>query len=115
MIGITLIALLPGLLSLASGQGTLMAKNGGLVSVLVVDDDPAILALIATILDRNGLRALLARDGEEAMAIAQRSHVAIDLILSDIEISGVSGADPLPEILENTLRSSTSSFPSNKS
>jgi CheY-like chemotaxis protein len=77
-----------------------MATHGGSVSVLVVDDDPAILALIATILDRNGLRALLARDGQEAMAIAQRNHVPIDLILSDIEISGVSGADLVRRLRE---------------
>lgn len=70
-----------------------MAAHGELVSVLVVDEDPAILALIATILDRNGLRALLARDAEEAMTIARRGYVPIDLILSDIEISGMSGAD----------------------
>src|SRR5579863_8176359 len=80
--------------------GTFMAAHGEFVSVLVVDEDPAILALIAAILDRNGLRALLARDAEEAMAIARRGYVPIDLILCDIEISGMSGADLTRRLLE---------------
>jgi CheY-like chemotaxis protein len=51
------------------------------VSVLVVDEDPAILVFIARVLDAGGMRALLARDGSEALEIAGRSYVPIDIVL----------------------------------
>jgi two-component system, cell cycle sensor histidine kinase and response regulator CckA len=69
------------------------------LSVLVVDEEPAILAFIARILDNSGMRALLARSLQEALGIAQRGYVPIDLILTDVMIPEVSG----PELV-NRLR-----------
>jgi CheY-like chemotaxis protein len=51
------------------------------LSVLVVDENPAVLVFIARVLDAGGMRALLARNGNEALDIAKRSYVPIDLIL----------------------------------
>jgi CheY-like chemotaxis protein len=56
------------------------------LSVLVVDEDASILAFLARILDANGIRALLARSAEEALSIAQRSYVPINLILTDVTV-----------------------------
>jgi CheY-like chemotaxis protein len=56
------------------------------LSVLVVDEDVSILAFLARILDANGVRALLARSVEEALSIAQRSYVPINLILTDVTV-----------------------------
>jgi CheY-like chemotaxis protein len=56
------------------------------LSVLVVDEDASILAFLARILDANGIRALLARSAEEALSIAQRSYVPINLILTDLTV-----------------------------
>jgi response regulator RpfG family c-di-GMP phosphodiesterase len=55
-------------------------------SVLVVDEDPAILILIAKILDTSGMRALLARNGSEAVEIAERHEIPIDLIVANVAI-----------------------------
>jgi CheY-like chemotaxis protein len=54
------------------------------LSVLVVDEEPAILSFFARILDTNGIRALLARDSGEAIGVAKRGYVPIDLVLTDV-------------------------------
>jgi len=51
------------------------------ISVLVVDEEPSILVFIARVLDVGGMRALLARNGSEAVGIAERNYIPIDLIL----------------------------------
>jgi response regulator RpfG family c-di-GMP phosphodiesterase len=56
------------------------------LSVLVVDAEPAILILIARILDTNGIRALLARNGNEAVEIAERHDIPIDLIVANVAV-----------------------------
>jgi len=56
------------------------------LSVLVVDAEPAILIFIARILDSSGMRALLARNGSEAVEIAERHDIPIDLIVANIAI-----------------------------
>jgi DNA-binding NtrC family response regulator len=61
-----------------------MAVSGDSLSVLVVDEDPEILSFFARILDINGMRALLARTHDEAVGIAKRSYVPIDLVLTDV-------------------------------
>jgi DNA-binding NtrC family response regulator len=54
------------------------------LSVLVIDEDPDILSFLARVLDNNGMRALLARNAQEAMGIAKRGYVPIDVALTDI-------------------------------
>ncbi len=66
------------------------------LSVLVVDEDASILAFLARLLDANGIRALLARSAEEALSIAQRSYVPINLILTDVTVREAV-ADPVSE------------------
>jgi CheY-like chemotaxis protein len=62
------------------------------LSVLVVDED----AFLARLLDANGIRALLARSVEEAISIAQRSYIPINLILTDVTVREAV-ADPVSE------------------
>ena len=54
------------------------------LSVLVIGEEPEILAFFARILDTNGIRALLARNALEAIGIAKRGYVPIDLVLTDV-------------------------------
>jgi response regulator RpfG family c-di-GMP phosphodiesterase len=56
------------------------------LSVLVVDENPAILISIARILDTSGMRALMARNAKEAVEIAQRHEIPIDLIVTNAAI-----------------------------
>jgi two-component system, cell cycle sensor histidine kinase and response regulator CckA len=57
-----------------------------------VDDSEAVLALTARILAKAGYRVLTAPSGEWAMSVAQRHAGTIDLLLTDVMMPGMSGA-----------------------
>jgi DNA-binding response OmpR family regulator len=59
--------------------------------VLVVDDEAVIADTLAMILEQSGIRALVAYDGESALAIA--NTVPPDLLLTDVAMPGMSGID----------------------
>ena len=79
----------------------------GEISVLVVDDEPAIRALVAKIVERAGYRADLARDGADAIAKLERqpySVLIVDLMMPIMDGYGVVDwvkrhADPKPAII----------------
>jgi two-component system cell cycle sensor histidine kinase/response regulator CckA len=73
------------------------AENRG--TVLIVDDDPAVLVLIQTILMAADYRVLLAAERADAVRMARQKHVHIDLVLLDVRIPGVSGTQLADEIL----------------
>lgn len=58
-------------------------------TILVVDDEPAIIASLAYCLEQEGFRVILAPNGEEALnqVLAQ----VPDLIISDIMMPGIDG------------------------
>jgi two-component system cell cycle sensor histidine kinase/response regulator CckA len=58
--------------------------TGDSLSVLVVDEAAEILSFFSKLLDANGMRALLARNGEEAIRIAKLGYVPIDLVVTDV-------------------------------
>ncbi len=68
------------------------------LSVLVVDEELSILTFLASLLEANGMRALLARSAHEAVGIAQRGYVPIDLILTDIVVKESMADSGLAEI-----------------
>ncbi len=59
--------------------------------VLVVDDEPAIVDLLTYNLKRADYQVLVARDGEEALAMARREHP--DLIILDLMLPRLEGLD----------------------
>ena len=60
-----------------------MAPDNDYLSVLVINEVAEILSFFARMLDSNGIRALLARNADEAVGIAKRGYVPIDLVLMD--------------------------------
>ncbi|SRR5260221_7674760 len=64
-----------------------MADN----TVLVVDDDPVILKLLEVNFEMEGFTVLVARDGEEGIAVARADQP--DLVVSDIMMPKVSGLE----------------------
>ncbi len=60
-----------------------------MVTVLVVDDDPDLLQIAATILTEDGHHVLTARSGEEALTTLE--HHPVDLLLTDVILPGVDG------------------------
>lgn len=66
--------------------------------VLVADDEPLVRELARSVLERAGFRVLTASDGSEALA-ACRGHVdAIDAVLLDYTMPGLTGLEVLQEL-----------------
>lgn len=65
--------------------------------VLVVDDEPDIVDLIADLLRRNRFNVLTANDGNEALHVLH--HNRVDVILSDLNMPGMDGLTLRKEVL----------------
>jgi DNA-binding response OmpR family regulator len=59
--------------------------------ILVVDDDPTVLALVATILHRAGYDVITSSDPAEAVKASDNSTPPIDLLLTDVTMPVLSG------------------------
>jgi CheY-like chemotaxis protein len=63
-------------------------------TVLVVEDDAPVRAIIRTMLERRGLKVLEAASGIDALAIWHQHHETIQLLLTDLVLpSGISGEE----------------------
>src|SRR6188472_3464387 len=67
--------------------------DGAPARVLVVDDEPSLRDMLRIVLTRDGYEVLTADGGRAALEILQRERV--DLLLSDIRMSDVSGVEVL--------------------
>jgi len=70
-------------------------------TILVVDDDAAVLVLIQNILRAADYRVLLAAERADAVRLARQKYIHIDLVLLDVRIPGVSGTELADEILSS--------------
>lgn len=59
--------------------------------ILLVEDEPAVRALVTEILTGCGYRVLVAKNGKEALDLAQENTATIDLILTDVKMPGMDG------------------------
>src|SRR3954469_21441844 len=60
-------------------------------TILVVDDDPAVLRLVLRMLEREGYRVHAAKSPSAAIAIAEQLQCGLDLLLTDMAISETDG------------------------
>jgi len=60
-------------------------------TVLIVEDDEGIRELASKVLSRHGFVVLVASCGDEARGVSERHDAAIDLLLSDVVMPGMSG------------------------
>ena len=60
-------------------------------TVLVVEDEDVVRGLVRTVLEGVGFKVLVARNGEEAFALAAKHHV--DVLLSDLALPQLSGQE----------------------
>jgi two-component system, cell cycle sensor histidine kinase and response regulator CckA len=67
--------------------------------ILVVDDEPVVLKIVAAILTGAGFQVLAAASPDEALATARQHAQPIRLMLSDVVMPGLCGPD-LAEALE---------------
>jgi len=68
-----------------------------MATVLVVDDEPAILKLIATMLEAEH-SVITAESGVEALTILESYHDRIDLIVTDVMMPGMTGLELLERL-----------------
>jgi CheY-like chemotaxis protein len=64
-------------------------------TVLVVDDEPALLNLLALVLQQHGIIARLATSGDEAVELFARHGNEIDLVLLDLRMPDIDGLQTL--------------------
>lgn len=63
--------------------------DAAMYTILVADDDPTLLAVVARILGEPGYTVLTAEDGFEAVRLLADRHV--DLLIADIRMPGLDG------------------------
>jgi len=73
-------------------------REGGEATVLVVDDDDEMRSVMAQAMGRAGLRTFQARDGEEALGLFQAHWDRIRLILMDLTMPNMDGAEACREL-----------------
>jgi nitrogen-specific signal transduction histidine kinase/ActR/RegA family two-component response regulator len=69
------------------------ARVAGTETILLVEDETGVRHLIGQVLERNGYTVLYARDADDALTIEARHSGTIDLLVSDMIMPGLSGAD----------------------
>src|SRR2546430_1115390 len=77
-------------------------RQGVSPTILVVDDEPKILAMMALTLKKFGGSVLTARNGREALELYWENSAQIRLVLLDLKMPGMSGT-----FTPEALRSST--------
>ena len=75
-------------------------------TVLVVEDEPHVRELVRVVLAQGGYAVVAASDAEEALALYRTDPARIDLVLSDVLMPGLSGAE-----LATQLRTITPDVP----
>jgi two-component system, cell cycle sensor histidine kinase and response regulator CckA len=73
---------------------------GGTETLLLVEDEPAVRRAAAEFLRLQGYNVLDAKDGVEALSIAQRRYAEIDLLVTDVVMPNLSGGALAKELAE---------------
>ena len=80
----------------ADDQGVKAGK--GRETILLVEDEPAVRQLFAQALIRAGYRVLEARNGQEAMKLFDQYGDTIDLLLTDLRMPYMGGAELVQQL-----------------
>ena len=68
-----------------------MVNDSNVTTCLVVDDEPAILRLVAVVLRDLGCDTVTAPDAESALGLVKRVHP--DVVISDVKLPGMDGLE----------------------
>ncbi|MGE5644883.1 MAG: response regulator [Acidobacteriota bacterium] len=69
------------------------------ITILVVDDEPSVLALVRTMLWRAGYTVLEASGGEQALDVASAHPSTIQLLLTDVLMPDMNGCELAQKLL----------------
>ena len=83
----------------APAKGTAKAFVRGRATILLVEDEPAILTLTATMLENQGYTVLMAGTPGEAMRLAREHTGQIDLLITDVIMPEMNGRDLAKNLL----------------
>lgn len=75
-----------------------LALSRGTETILWVEDEPAVNALVQKTLQPRGYTLLVAKQGEEALRLAEEHPGKIDLLLTDVVMPGMTGPDLLQRL-----------------
>jgi CheY-like chemotaxis protein len=73
-------------------------------TILVLDDDEHVLMAMTRMLTRLGYTTLSARSGPEAIAILKSHSEEIDLLITDVQLPGISGVTVAKQARELNAR-----------
>jgi two-component system cell cycle sensor histidine kinase/response regulator CckA len=101
-VGSVFTILLPAVEAPADGPHDAARREGapGTETILLAEDDPGVRMLIASILSRRGYRVIEAIDGREALARCEGTTEPIALLVTDVVMPGLGGAQLAERVAE---------------
>jgi two-component system cell cycle sensor histidine kinase/response regulator CckA len=69
------------------------------VTILLAEDESSLRQMLGLVLQAAGYHLMIAEDGRQAVQLAEEHGGRIDLLLSDIEMPGLTGPDLAQELL----------------
>ena len=73
--------------------GLLSGDEPGFDTILIVEDEPGLRELYATLLTESGYIMLTAEDGQSALKIAENEEIRIDLLITDLNLPDMPGME----------------------
>ena len=70
-----------------------LSQTASRETILLVDDEPIILEMVARLLDHQGYTIVKANNAEEALLLTEEHSGTIDLLLTDVVMPGMNGDD----------------------
>ncbi len=71
------------------------------VQVLVVDDDVTSRAAMRRVLEHHGFSVIVAEDAHEVLRMLERTHVPVDLLVTDVQMPGMNGDELVDRVRES--------------
>jgi two-component system cell cycle sensor histidine kinase/response regulator CckA len=84
----------------AGADVTPPSRSLGQQTILLADNEPSIVLLAQTILQRHGYRVLSCADGRQALEMYRQKHAVVDLVILDQDMPGLSGLETVNELLK---------------
>lgn len=85
----------------AQSDAAVPVPQGGTETILLVEDDAGVRAMIQTVLEGHGYRVLIATNGKEGLETFRHHAAEIDLIISDVFMPKMSGEEMYERIRQH--------------